>query len=307
MRTLIVGGGAVGGYLGAEWFDAGRDVLLLARSATAARLREHGVRVRTVDGQISGTDVPVATREDLRGRFDIVVVAVRSAAVDGAMEDVAPAIGDATTIVPLANGITPLESLTARYGTGRVVGGVAKLVTSLDGGVIVETARGASLQIGALAGATDRTDRLAAVAEELTGGGVTTVVADHIEDEMWSKFAFIGATATLTCLARAPIGDIAGSARGQAMASAVLDEVGDIARAEGHALSVETLHGLRNTLWDGQSRFGPSMYRDLTAGRPVEVDVLIELAERARRRAVAAPLVNAAVVALELHNRFGVD
>jgi hypothetical protein len=44
------------------------------------------------------------------------------------------------------------------------------------------------------------------------------------------------------------------------------------------------------------------MFRDLTAGRPVEVGVLTELAAGARRHARVTPLLDAAVVAIQLHN-----
>jgi 2-dehydropantoate 2-reductase len=60
--------------------------------------------------------------------------------------------------------------------------------------------------------------------------------------------------------------------------------------------------GLRDKLKDSAWRFGPSMFRDLTAGRPVEVGVFTELAASARRHARVTPLLDAAVVAIQLHN-----
>ena len=52
----------------------------------------------------------------------------------------------------------------------------------------------------------------------------------------------------------------------------------------------------------GASGFGPSMYRDMTAGRPVEIDILAELADRGKRHQVVAPLLDASLVALSVHN-----
>ena len=45
------------------------------------------------------------------------------------------------------------------------------------------------------------------------------------------------------------------------------------------------------------------MFRDLTAGRRVEVSVLAQLSRRGRNHHLDTPLLDAAVVALELHNR----
>lgn len=300
MRTLVVGAGAVGGYLGANWRRAGRDVTFLVRPATAARLRDEGVRIRGVDGSTSSVEVPSVTRENLVDRYDVVVVAVRAAGVGAAADDVAPAVGDATLVVPVANGVAPVEALSARFGP-RVLGGVAKLATSLCDGVVVETARGASVSIGALDsdGALD----LDGLAAEFSAGDVVATVDADIVAALWSKFAFIAATTTLTCLARGVIGDVADTPGGPALATQVLAEVCSVALAAGQPLSEGATGELLRVLTDPGSRFAPSMFRDLTAARPVEVDVLAELASRARSLGVATALVDAAVVALELHNR----
>jgi 2-dehydropantoate 2-reductase len=45
LRFLIVGAGAVGGFIAARLMDAGYGVTVLARPRTAARLRDDGLRV----------------------------------------------------------------------------------------------------------------------------------------------------------------------------------------------------------------------------------------------------------------------
>lgn len=54
------------------------------------------------------------------------------------------------------------------------------------------------------------------------------------------------------------------------------------------------------TFSDPTSRFVPSLTRELWAGRPVEVEVLDELATLARRDGLATPLLDAARVRLRL-------
>jgi 2-dehydropantoate 2-reductase len=56
-------------------------------------------------------------------------------------------------------------------------------------------------------------------------------------------------------------------------------------------------------LTDPSSDFGPSMYRDMAAGRPIEIAVLSDLADHARRYRIATPLLDAALVAIDIHNR----
>jgi 2-dehydropantoate 2-reductase len=104
----------------------------------------------------------------------------------------------------------------------------------------------------------------------------------------------------LTCLTRGTVGDVASVDVGHALADAVLDEVLSVIDNETDRLP--STAGLRDKLKDPAWRFGPSMFRDLTAGRRVEVGVLTELAAGARRHARVTPLLDAAVVAIQLHN-----
>jgi 2-dehydropantoate 2-reductase len=117
---------------------------------------------------------------------------------------------------------------------------------------------------------------------------------------MWAKFVFIASTAVLTCLTRGTVGDVASVDGGPTLADAVLDEVLSVVDNETDRLPSTV--GLRDKLKDPAWWFGPSMFRDLTAGRRVEVAVLTELATSARRHARVTPLLDAAVVAIQLHN-----
>ena len=302
MRTLIVGAGATGGYIGAKLIAAQRDITLLVHEATQHRLRQHGIQIRTADGPTTSTAVRTLTQPALRDPYNVIIVAVRVAAVASAIDDISAAVGDTTTIVPVVNGMAHLDALLTRYGAAHVAGGAATLAASmLVGGVIEEVRPGATLQIGPLDGS--RTQTLAAVAHELNVDGLQTTVNDDIISTMWSKFAFITSTATLTCLLRDVIGPIAQTPGGDSVAQAILAEVSDIAAAEGHPLATPDRTQLHNRLTDTASRFGPSMYRDLVNERPIEADVLIDLSDRARRHALHTPLLDAALVAITLHNQ----
>ncbi|MFI2372970.1 ketopantoate reductase family protein [Streptomyces sp. NPDC018833] len=70
-------------------------------------------------------------------------------ALDEALTDIAPAVGPGTAVVPLLNGMRHLDELNARFGAARVLGGVAKVQTTLNGaGDIVRLAPGGVLTVG---------------------------------------------------------------------------------------------------------------------------------------------------------------
>jgi len=304
MRILIVGAGATGGYLGAKLLAAQRDVTFLVRDAAKERLNRDGLRIRASDGSVQTTAVHALTRSALQGSFDAIIVAVRAAAVAGALDDCAAAVGDQTAFLPVVNGIGHLDLLRDRYGAGHVCGGVATLAVSMDlDGVLDEVRPGATLEIGPLEGGP--TERIASLAKCLDVDGLRAIVSDDIVAAMWCKFAFITSMAIPTCLLRRRIGPIARTPGGRRVAEAALAEVAAVAAADGYALT-ETAHAnLRAKLTDTESMFGPSMYRDLVAGRPVETDVLAELADRARRHDLTTPLLDATLVTLALHHAEG--
>ena len=53
MRILVVGAGAVGGYIGGRLLEAGADVTFLARPARAAVLKDRGLALVSPHGDAS--------------------------------------------------------------------------------------------------------------------------------------------------------------------------------------------------------------------------------------------------------------
>lgn len=297
MRVLIVGAGATGGYLGDRLIAGGRDVTFLARERTRARLVSHGLRLRDTSGDTRITQVRSVISDELDSAFDVVVVGVRSDAIDAAIADMGSAVGSNTTLIPLGNGVAHVEALRGAYGDSRVVGATAEMATSLlADGVIDVSQDGVRMTIGALDGSAE----LDSVAAELRVDDVDVAVVDDVVAAMWSKFLFIVSTATLTCLSRGTVADIARNDNGVRLADQVLGEVAAVVTAA--TGEVPDSAALRARLNDTTWEFGPSMYRDLMAGRRVEVGVLSEMAAHARSHAVVTPLLDAATIAIRLHN-----
>jgi 2-dehydropantoate 2-reductase len=300
VSILIVGAGAAGGYLGARLIAGGRDVTFLVHPPALARLSAQGLRVRHVTG-LQTIPVDAVTVSELRGCYDVIVVAVRTNVVSSAINDISQAVAPGTRIVPIMNGISHLSMLTAAFGLEVVLGAAARLATSLRAdGTIEEIVPGVQLELGQLDGG--RSDALSRTTAELAVDNVAVTVRDDVLAAMWEKFAFITANAVLTCLAGDTIGIIARAPGGRDLARSVLAEVAAAAAADGHALAGSVLAGLEGNLTDPSSTFGPSMLRDMKAGRPIEVTVLRDFHDRARQHTIPTPLLDAALVVIDVHN-----
>jgi 2-dehydropantoate 2-reductase len=78
-RYIILGAGAVGGALGGRLVLAGRDVVLVARGNHLAALREHGLRLRTPDEDVTHPVLGIGGPEEIElSGDDILILATKT-------------------------------------------------------------------------------------------------------------------------------------------------------------------------------------------------------------------------------------
>jgi 2-dehydropantoate 2-reductase len=301
MEILVVGAGATGGYFGSQLAQAGRDVTFLVRERRAAALKDRGLRIVSADST-EVIEPNLVTAVPPGAVADVVLVTVKADALDAVIPEIHGAVGRATTIVPVLNGIRHMRLLNAAFDPPQVLGGVALLATQLDGnGDIRQLNSAVSLTIGAQDGqqtpAVDRTDDL------LSGAGFPVTVSGDIVGAMWQKWAFIAAVGALTCLLGGTVGDIVAVEGGDEIARAIVAETGLIAAAAGHPLPDSAVSQTLATLTAPGSPFASSMYRDLRQGRPVEVETILgDLIAEGQQAGVRTPFLDAATVALRVYN-----
>lgn len=300
-RILVVGAGATGGYFGGRLLQAGRDVTFLVRPARAKLLRERGLRIVGLGEETVLEPALVETGEPT-GPYDLVLFAVKATAVPAAIEDLAPAVGPGTLIMPFLNGMKHLDDLAARFGAPAVLGGVAKVQTTVDGaGDIRRLGELQELRYGAL-DAAQTPERLAVVDSALGGAGYPAGIATDILGEMWAKWVMIAAMGGVTCLMRGTIGDVEAVPGGRGFAEAVLAEAASVAAAAGHPVEPDELTGFRAMVTAAGSPAAPSLYRDLVGGHPLEVEQLLgDFVARAAGFGVAVPKLDLATLQLRVH------
>jgi 2-dehydropantoate 2-reductase len=300
MRILVVGAGSVGGYLGGRLAQAGRDVTFLVRTARAEQLRRDGLRVVSPNGDF--TLVPkVVLAAEIDGPFDVVLLAVKSYGLDGAMKDFAPAVGPQTMILPILNGMRHLDALVAKFGEDCVLGGSTRLSTDLDSeGRILQLGDFNDLSYGERSATI--TPRIQALHGTLSNAGFDCNLSPDIIGLMWRKWTMLAASGAITCLLRGSVGDIVAVQYGRGTAVAIIDECAAIASAAGRPMSDDAMKFTYGYLTRSGSSFTASMYRDLQKGAAVEADqILGDLLARGDAHGVDAPLVRAAYVQLTVY------
>ena len=138
-------------------------------------------------------------------------------------------VGPNTAILPLLNGMRHMDLLKARFGDGRVLGGLCMISTVLDPeGRVLHLNDLHALSFGEPDGV--RSSRIEAVATALSDAGFDARLSNSILQDMWEKSIFIATGAGATCLMRASIGDIV-AAGAEHVVTALLDESTAIAAA----------------------------------------------------------------------------
>lgn len=290
MRILMVGAGATGGAFGSLLHEDGRDVTYLVRAHRAERLRREGLRFVSPSGDRTH-QVQVLTTGEAAEAFDLVIVTVKASALPAAIEDVRPYVGKDTVILPVLNGMAHMDRLEEAF-PGQTVGGLAKIVATLDEGTVRQMTELTTLTVGPWTAAALPT----AVADALRVPGIDVTVSDDVAGAMWEKWVFIAAAGVVTCLFRGPVGATI-EAGGLPRILETISELEAVADAAGHPVSASGHAQSVTLLTQPGSAFTTSLYRDLIAGNPTEAEhILGDLARRARLLGVPTPLLDLTLI-----------
>lgn len=294
MRILILGAGALGGYFGGRFHQAGLDPCFLVRPGRAAQLARDGLSITSPLGDYQAKVTTIAP-DALQPGWDLILLTCKAYDLPAAMDAIRPAVDSRSAILPVLNGIRHIKTLQDSFGPDRVLGGLAKIQASLaPDGAIRHLNDWRWLTFGEIAGGmSERVERIASVISAAPGM-VATAVPD-IMAQMWEKIVHLGTSALCTVLMRANVGEIARSPGGIAFMHGVLEANAAIAAAEGFPVSEAFMKQYRGVFGDDASGYTASMLRDLEAGGRIEADhILGFLLEAAQRHGLPSSLHEAA-------------
>lgn len=301
MQILILGAGGIGGYFGARIQAAGGDVTFLVRPARAEQLRSNGLQVFSPLGDSHFIPRLVTAASNLHGKYDIIFLSCKAYDLESALHSIAPAVGPETIVIPLLNGIRHLDTLDARFGRERVLGGLAHLSLMLTpAGEIHHLNNFHRLMIGSRTSTPSRW--LAPLAELLAKTALEFTLSEQIEQEMWNKFVFISTLAGATCSMRANVGEILATTAGEDFILGLLAEGEQVAAANQHAPAAAQLAAYRSGLTDRSSTLCASMLRDIERGGPTEAEhILGDMVQRGQQAGIATPRLSFAYTHLQAY------
>jgi 2-dehydropantoate 2-reductase len=296
VRYIFYGAGAIGGTLGARLFEAGREVVLIARGEHGRAIAAHGLRFGTPEGWRT-LRIPVVAHpgELTLAPDDVVVLAMKSQDTEDALVTLAPLAPPEIAVVNAQNGVENERRTLRRFAN---VHGMCVFMAGvyLEPGVVHQhnPRHGAICDVGRVPHGTDRVDEL--LAADLEAAGVRSSAYENVMARKYGKL--------LTNL-----GNVVEAASG---AGAYRSDLSERARAE--AVAVYAAAGIRPERFpdnlrvamhmgevEGVERPGGSTFQSLARGAvTLEADDLNgEIVLLGRLHGIATP-VNAMLQRLAL-------
>jgi 2-dehydropantoate 2-reductase len=289
MRIAVMGTGGIGGYFGGRLAAAGHEVVFVARGAQLEALRAQGLRVESPLGHLHLPRVEVTGEPAGIGTVDIVLFGVKLWDTLPAAEAIKPLIRGETGVVSFQNGVVKDDILREVLGPRSVIGGVSYIAATIaEPGLIRHSGALQKLVFGEYDGTLS--PRVRHFRDACADAGIDVETSDRIEQTIWEKFVFLVGLSGTTSLARSVIGPIRGHPRSRAFLHDVMDEVVQVARAEGVPLPVNYADDRLAFVDQVPASMTSSMHQDLERGNRLEVAWLSgDVVERGARLGVATP------------------
>ena len=290
MKVCIFGSGATGGYMGVELARAGAEVSLVARGAHLQAIRENGLKL-LIGEEERVAHAPATDDPKELGPQDYVIIALKAHSIPGAVESIAPLLGNDTAVVTASNGIpywyfhqhggalqnSVLQSVDPdgkqwRFlKPERAIGCIVYPATEVVEPGVIKHVYGNKFPLGEPSG--ERTERVEKLSSLLTGAGFDAPVLDRIRDEIWLKLWGNLCFNPISALTHATLDVIASDPGTRAVARAMMTEAQTIAEKLGVRFRVDIERRI-----NGAGRVGAhktSMLQDLERRRPMEIDALV--------------------------------
>ena len=283
MKILIMGAGAVGLFYGARLQRAGDDVHYCARGENLRVLREHGLEVKSFQGdfnlQVKATGDPHEFAP-----YELILFCVKSYDTIATARLLDGCLAEGGAVMTIQNGVENEAALCTVLPRESVMGGNARVGAELTApGKLLHTASGI-IEFGELDGS--ETPRAQRMAEAFKRAGVFGQFTRDLKSVRWKKLMGNNGTNTVSALARCTLGEMFADPESDALVLRLINETATVGRAEGAKISDEDVEALYNVArnFSNASAIKTSTLQDLERGKRLEYDAISGAVVRAARR-----------------------
>jgi 2-dehydropantoate 2-reductase len=301
MKIAAMAAGAVGAYFGGRMQVAGHDVAMIARRAHLDALRQNGLKIESVHGDLHLPKVNATDDPRQVGVVDIVLFAVKLWDTETAAQLARPLVGPDTRVITLQNGVDSYERVSAILGKEQTVCGTAYIAAVLGGpGLMRHTSKFATMRVGRMDGKPDA--KLAAFVAAAKAAGLDIQPQDDMNRERWQKFVFLSSMAGVNCMTRQPIGKVLADPDTRAFYRKLMEECLAVGQKSGAKVPSAWVDDRMTFSDSAPPGMKASMFHDLEAGNRLELDWLTgKVVSLGRELGVPTPASDAVYAAVKLY------
>ncbi len=270
MKIAIIGAGGVGGYFGGRIANSGHMVTFVSRGEHFKAIRENGLKVLSISGDFIIDKVKVTDEIKNVGKVDLVLLAVKAWQVKEVAKQIKDIADDHTTVMPLQNGIMAAQELAVHLDKKNIIGGLCRIISKIEApGIIRHFGVEPFIAFGELDN--QKTDRTAKIKELFDNVGITSLIADDINEELWNKFMAI-CVSGLLAVTRSTYGTVRELKETRKMMNDLLGEIYEISFGEKIRLDNKIVEKTMLLIDSYPYESTSSLTRDVMAGRPSEIE-----------------------------------
>jgi 2-dehydropantoate 2-reductase len=269
-RVLVVGCGAIGALFAAHLAQSG-ELEVWAYDASAehvAAIERDGLKITgaaTLLARVRATTDPAAIPPCAYG-----IVATKSTVTAAAIAATAAALGDAA-VCSVQNGLGNEEQIAAHVP--RVMRGATIAAGHVVSPGVIEMDAAGATWIGPFEPQPASMAEVQWLADRLTAAGMSTEALADARGAQWAKVLFNASTNPIAALTGMTQGELCGYPPTRALVSALLQEGGAVAAANGVTITTDLEAMVDESAISGRDH-KPSTLQDVLAGRPTEIDAL---------------------------------
>jgi len=285
--------------------QAGFEVTLFARGPHLRAMQQHGVQVKSAEGNFVARPRIVASLDEA-GQVDVVFLGVKAHGLTQLAPQLAPVLGPDTTVVSTQNGIPwwyfqgfggewdglqlervdPGGVIASAIEARRVLGSIVYFSTEIVAPGVVQHIEGNRISLGEPDGT--RSDRIRQIAEVLVKSGLRAPITTRIRHEIWVKVLGNASFNPVSALTRATLVEMVRDPGVCALIRNIMQEVEAVSSKLGMELPVTIDQRIAGAEKVGEHK--TSMLQDLEAGRPMELEAIVgSVVELGERLGVAMP------------------
>jgi 2-dehydropantoate 2-reductase len=319
MKICIYGAGAIGGWMGVRLAQTGHEISVVARGATLAALREHGLQL-VENGKTAAVQVAASESSADLGPQDIVIVAVKAPAMAAVAAGIAPLLTKDTVVVTAMNGVPwwfcdglgaafagkrltsvdPDGAIAAAIPSAQTIGCVVHASCLQDAPGVIRHHLGNGLILGEACG--QPSERVQALVEMFVAARFNASASQQIQRDVWYKLWGNMTMNPISAITGATTDRILSDELARGFVTSIMLEAKEIGARFGIPIDQKPEDRHEVTLKLGAMK--TSMLQDVQAGKSVELDALVgAVRELGQITEVPTPFIDALLGLSRLHAR----